>query len=83
VQDVLGYHAGRDIPNYWAYARNFVLQDHLFEPNSSWSQPQHLSMVSEWSAHCTVPGHPASCVNALQQPGNPPDLGARQAPDYA
>ncbi len=28
--DVRGYHAGSDIPNYWAYASNFVLQDHMF-----------------------------------------------------
>ena len=48
--DVMGYHDGRDIPNYWAYARNFVLQDHMFEPNASWSLPAHLFMVSEWSA---------------------------------
>src|SRR5579862_1048608 len=25
--DVMGYHNGSDIPNYWAYAQNFVLQD--------------------------------------------------------
>ncbi|HET7140715.1 MAG TPA: alkaline phosphatase family protein, partial [Arthrobacter sp.] len=24
--DVMGYHDGRDLPNYWAYARNFTLQ---------------------------------------------------------
>src|SRR5919202_1624197 len=45
--DVIGSHDGRDIPNYWAYARNFVLQDHMFEPNASWSLPAHLFMVSE------------------------------------
>src|SRR5262249_25525743 len=28
----------------------------------------HLFMVSEWSAHCSVPDEPASCVNALQNP---------------
>ena len=44
--DVMGYHDGRDIPNYWAYARNFVLQDHMFEPNASWSLPAHLFLVS-------------------------------------
>jgi phospholipase C len=82
-QDVMGYHDGRDIPNYWAYARNFVLQDHMFEPNASWSLPAHLFMVSEWSAHCTVSGDPMSCVNALQLPGNPPDFGAPRPPDYA
>jgi phospholipase C len=83
VQDVLGYHDGSDIPNYWAYARNFVLQDHLFEPNASWSLPAHLYMVSEWSAHCTVPGKAASCVNALQLPGNTPGRTEARPPDFA
>src|SRR6202035_5881979 len=45
--DVMGYHDGHDLPNYWAYARNFVLQDHMFEPNASWSLPAHLFLVSE------------------------------------
>jgi phospholipase C len=66
--DVMGYHDGSDIPNYWAYARNFVLQDHMFEPNASWSLPAHLFMVSEWSARC-ADRDPFSCVNALQNPG--------------
>ena len=69
--DVMGWHDAREIPNYWAYARNFVLQDRMFEPNSSWSLPAHLFMVSGWSASCTVPGDPMSCVNALDgPPGN-------------
>jgi len=67
--DVMGYHDARDIPNYWTYARNFVLNDHMFEPNSSWSLPAHLFTVSGWSAHCTRPGDPASCVNDLDQGG--------------
>jgi phospholipase C len=71
--DVMGYHDGSDIPNYWAYARNFVLQDHMYEPNASWSLPAHLFMVSEWSAHCTDRDDPFSCTNALQNPGPPPD----------
>lgn len=66
--DVMGYHTGADIPNYWAYAQNFVLQDHMFEPNASWSLPAHLFMVSAWSAKCTTPGDPMSCVNALDGP---------------
>jgi phospholipase C len=70
--DVMGYHVESDIPNYWTYARDFVLQDHMFEPNASWSLPAHLFMVSEWSAHCTQHDDPASCVNALQNPGSPP-----------
>src|SRR5437879_6157783 len=28
LPDVMGYHTGSDIPNYWTYARDFVLQDH-------------------------------------------------------
>src|SRR5216683_8120886 len=66
--DVMGYHDAREIPNYWTYAQDFVLQDHMFEPNASWSLPEHLFMVSEWSAKCSVAGDPQSCVNALQSP---------------
>jgi phospholipase C len=82
IQDVMGYHDGSDIPNYWAYARNFVLQDHMFEPNASWSLPAHLFLVSEWSARCTRSGDPMSCVNALQRPSLTPDFGA-SPPNYA
>jgi Phosphoesterase family len=32
----MGYKDESDLPNYWAYARNFVLQDRMFEPNLSW-----------------------------------------------
>jgi phospholipase C len=68
--DVMSYHDEREIPNYWAYARNFVLQDRMFEPNASWSLPQHLFMVSGWSATCRS-NNPASCVNALDHPDPP------------
>ena len=51
--DVMGWHDAREIPNYWAYAHNFVLQDQMFEPNASWSLPSHLFMVSAWSARCS------------------------------
>src|SRR4029077_3179212 len=82
--DVMGYHDAREIPNYWAYARAFVLQDRMFEPTASWSLPEHLFMVSEWSARCTS-GDPMSCVNELQ---NPDRLRGRRAaaaakPNYA
>ncbi len=66
--DAMGYHTGSDIPNYWAYAKSFVLQDHMFEPNASWSLPAHLFLVSAWSAKCSQPGDPMSCVNALNGP---------------
>ena len=91
--DAVGYHDGHELKNYWTYARDFVLQDRMFQPNASWSLPQHLFLVSEWSAKCARIGDPSSCVNALQSPDNPKDfrIGARRArfaaqpgrPDYA
>jgi phospholipase C len=83
--DVMGYHDAREIPNYWAYAKTFVLQDHMFEPDTSWSLPMHLFMVSEWSAKCSRRHDPHSCRSAIQSPAPPP--GGRQnttghAPDY-
>lgn len=76
ADDVMGYHTAAEIPNYWTYAKDFVLQDNMFEPNASWSLPEHLFLVSEWSAKCSQSGNPESCVNALQNPGSPPDFGA-------
>ena len=35
--DVMGYHDAREIPNYWKYAKHFVLQDRMFEPAASWT----------------------------------------------
>jgi phospholipase C len=67
ARDVMGYHTGAEIPNYWAYAKNFVLQDHLFEPVKSWSLPDHLYMVSAWSARCAN-SLPRSCVNNIGGP---------------
>ena len=72
--DVMGYHDGRDIPNYWAYAHTYVLQDHMFEPDASWSLPAHLYEVSAWSAYCTKHDDPKSCKNELANPAKPPDM---------
>jgi phospholipase C len=66
--DVMGYHDQREIPNYWAYARNFVLQDHMFAGVNSWSLPARLSIVSGWSARCSKHGDPLSCKSALKAP---------------
>jgi len=52
LPDVMGYHTGADIPNYWTYASDFVLQDHMFQSDASWSLPAHLYLVSGWSAKC-------------------------------
>jgi phospholipase C len=80
--DVMSYHDAREIPNYWTYAHDFVLQDHMFEPNASWSLPEHLYQVSEWSAYCTNPSLPSSCKNNLESP-NGPGAALSQTPLYA
>jgi phospholipase C len=84
--DVMGYHDWREIPNYWQYASNFVLQDHMFESDSSWSLPEHLYLVSGWSAKCTIKGDPMSCRSASESPGSPPRSPGNttgKPPDYA
>jgi phospholipase C len=68
--DAMGYHDAREIPNYWAYAENFVLQDKMFASSPSWSLPEHLFMVSGWSAACPDGDpNPMDCTSSL----NPPD----------
>ena len=52
IVDVMGYHDGTDLPNYWAYAQNYVLQDHFHEAMLSWSLVGHLGLFSGWSAIC-------------------------------
>jgi phospholipase C len=78
--DVMGYHTQSDIPNYWSYAKNFVLQDRMFEPVASWSLPEHLFQMSEWSATCTKRNDPNSCHNQLQRPGPRPPQDAKKHP---
>ncbi len=68
--DVMGYHTAAEIPNYWTYAKDFTLDDHMFEPVASWSLPDHLYLVSGWSAKCSSPS-PSSCRNAITGPYTP------------
>lgn len=67
--DVMGYHTDAEIPNYWAYAKTFVLQDAMFEGVRSWSLPSHLDLISEWSAKCRDEKDATTCHSALR-----PDL---------
>ena len=71
----MAYHTAGDIPNYWAYARSNVLQDHMFAPARSWSLPEHLFMVSAWSAKC--PSHTSmACFGDINGPAPaPPEFG--------
>jgi len=68
--NVMGYKLETDIPNYWRYAREFVLQDRFFAASNSWSVPAHLYKVSAWSARCRT-RNPLSCVNAGDDPDAP------------
>jgi phospholipase C len=63
----MGWHDAREIPNYWTYARRFVLQDHMFAPSDSWTLPSHLYLVSAWSARCEDAHDPMSCRSDLEQ----------------
>jgi phospholipase C len=76
--DVMGYHNGQDIPNYWQYASDYVLQDHMFGSTLSWSLPEHLYLVSEWSAYCTDPANVSSCTNSSGP--NPPGTNGNSGP---
>jgi phospholipase C len=73
--DVMGYHTDAEIPNYWAYAHDFVLHDHMFQPNASWSYPQHIMMVSAWTARCTA-DDPMTCTTNLDGDGTTGTAGA-------
>jgi phospholipase C len=73
VTNVMGWYDARDIPNYWSWAKDYVLHDHLFAPSYSWSLVSHLFLVSGWSAKCTRHNDPSSCVNKSDTPDTPPD----------
>jgi phospholipase C len=81
--DVMGYHDGREVGHYWSYAHNFVLQDHMFEPNLGWSLPAHLYMVSGWSAACAIANDPKSCQTNLVFPDTEGRMGAGLPSDTA
>jgi phospholipase C len=72
--DVMGYHDGKDIPNYWAYAKTYTLCDHMFCSVASWSLPAHLYEISAWSAYC-YNRNAMSCINDIN-PAVTPDMGA-------
>ena len=66
----MGYHTAREIPNYWAYAKRYTLQDHMFAPSDSWTLPSHLFLVSAWSATCPDLSDVMSCRSDLKHPGS-------------
>ncbi len=42
----MSQHVASDIPNYWRYAEQFALGDHMFEAEAAESFPNHLYAVS-------------------------------------
>ena len=61
----------REIPNYWTYAKNFVLHDHMFEPIASWSLPATCTW-SRSGRRSARHGDPSSCRNDNAGPYAPP-----------
>jgi phospholipase C len=59
----MGYHDSREIPNYWNYAKLYVLQDRMFESVASYSLPAHLYMLAGQSG-----GYVGGYYNGLFQP---------------
>jgi Phosphoesterase family len=63
----MGYHDGRDIPNYWTYAHDFVLEDHFFESVPSWEPSR-------------APGDGVRVVGELLEPDERDDVPVRSHP---
>ncbi len=76
---MMGYHDAREIPNYWAYAEHYNLQDHMYGATDSWTLPAHLFLVSAWAAHCQNVNDPMSCKSDLEQDGVVPPPARRRA----
>ncbi len=68
--DAIGYHKRSDLPNYYAYADHFVLNDAMFAPIPAWSGPNHLNEVSAWSATCSNITDPMSCIDNIKFPND-------------
>jgi phospholipase C len=47
--NTMGYYDGTDIPNYWAYAGQFILADNFFSSLAGPSLPNHLYTVAAQS----------------------------------
>ena len=79
--DAMGFHTEQEIPNYWAYARRYVLHDRMFAPVDSWTLPSHLFLVSGWAATCPNLNDAMSCTSEVDTPGsNAADRGHTWSP---
>ena len=71
--DVMGYHTAAEIPNYWTYAKDFALDDHMFEPVDVVVPPRSplpgLGLVGQ-----VLEPSPSSCVNEIRGPYTPAQM---------
>jgi phospholipase C len=59
-RDVMGWHDWREIPNYWTYASQFVLQDHFFAASLGYTLPNRLFGLTGQSGGLTDTRRPES-----------------------
>jgi len=81
--DVMSTLTRASIPNYWAYADHFALQDRMFVSTDSWSLPSHLFLMSGWSAYCPDRTDPMSCRSNLNLKRSPKRWDFGDRPPYA
>jgi phospholipase C len=81
--DVMSTLTRRSIPNYWAYADTFALQDRMFASADSWTLPSHLFLMSAWAAYCPDPTDPMSCRSNLALKTDPKRWDFGDHPLYA
>jgi phospholipase C len=62
-----------EIPNYFAYARNFVLADHMFSSLTGPSFPNHLYTVAAQSGGAVNNPRRAGASSSLSSSGSSPD----------
>src|SRR5208282_6429769 len=67
----MGYYDKRDIPNYWDYADNFVLDDNFFSSLMGPSFPNHLYIASGTNGPTTLTDRWVSQGGVIDNPGNP------------
>jgi len=64
----MGYYDRRDIPNYWDYADNFVLDDNFFSSMMGPSFPNHLYIASGANGPTTLDGKWISQGGVINNP---------------
>ena len=68
--NTMGYYDQKDIPNYWAYAQHFTLDDHFFSSLNGPSLPNHVYMVAAQSGGLIVN---VNTIKALKKTMDDPD----------